>query len=336
MSRPALAFRAHLALALALAPLVAAAQQDLAPGAAETAFRLALPIDCTLGENCAIQNYVDADPGPAARDYSCGPLVYDGHKGTDFRLPTIASQGEGVEVRAAAPGVVLGTRDEMPDILQGWEGAPDLGGRDCGNGVSIGHEGGWETQYCHMALGSISVETGQRVEAGDRLGEVGLSGQSQFPHLHLSVRHDGVEVDPFDPEDRVECGAAERTLWTEPPAYLPGGLLDAGFAPGVPDYLDIQRGTAGRDIGQDTPLVLWGYAFGGQAGDVMQLAVEGPEGMVFDEEIPLEKTQAQLFRATGLRAPEGGWPVGDYAGRVVLLREGAPLSERRASITLGE
>ncbi|WP_282025074.1 M23 family metallopeptidase [Limimaricola cinnabarinus] len=322
---PALPGAAALVLLL---PIAATAQ--------EAPFSLALPIDCVPGEDCVVQNYVDADPGAEARDYACGPLSYDGHKGTDFRLPTIAQQAEGVEVRAAADGVVLGLRDEMPDILQGWEGAPELDGRDCGNGVTIGHENGYETQYCHMAQGSIAVAVGQRVAAGERLGEVGLSGQSQFPHLHLSVRRDGVELDPFDPEDRVACGAAEQTLWESPPDYLPGGLLDAGFAPGVPDYLDLQRGTAQAEVRSDTPLVLWGFAFGGRAGDVMHLVVEGPEGRVVDQEMALEKTQAQLFRASGRRAPEGGWPAGSYEGHVTLLRDGTPLSERRDTLSLGE
>ena len=315
-------------VALALVPLAAPAQAE-AP-------RLVLPIDCTPGEDCVIQNYVDADAGPGIADFACGPLSYDSHQGTDFRLPTVARQREGVEVRAAAPGRVLGLRDEMPDILQGWDGAPRIGGRDCGNGVTIGHADGWETQYCHMALGSIAVAVGDRVEAGDRLGEVGLSGRSQFPHLHLSLRHDGVAVDPFDPEGRAGCDAAAvETLWATPIDYLPGGLLDAGVAPDAPDWRAVQEGTVQGEIGRDRPLVLWGFAFGARAGDLMRLALEGPQGPVFEEEMPLERTQAQLFRAMGLRAPEGGWPVGTYLGRVELKRDDAVLDARRVPFDLG-
>src|SRR5262249_35663984 len=51
-----------------------------------TAFELGLPIDCEVGRSCVIQNYVDHDPSPNARDYQCGTLTYDGHNGTDFRL----------------------------------------------------------------------------------------------------------------------------------------------------------------------------------------------------------------------------------------------------------
>ena len=36
---------------------------------------------------CTIQSYVDRDLGPGAKDYACSRLVYNGHKGPDFRLP---------------------------------------------------------------------------------------------------------------------------------------------------------------------------------------------------------------------------------------------------------
>ena len=75
------------------------------------------PIDCELGETCYIQNYVDADPSSDYADFACGKLSYDGHKGTDFALPTLADMQRGVDVLAAAPGRVLGTRDGMKDAI---------------------------------------------------------------------------------------------------------------------------------------------------------------------------------------------------------------------------
>ena len=47
---------------------------------------LEVPFDCRLGALCVVQNYVDQDPGPGARDHACGPLSYDGHQGTDIRV----------------------------------------------------------------------------------------------------------------------------------------------------------------------------------------------------------------------------------------------------------
>ena len=37
------------------------------------------PIDCQLGVDCFIQNYVDQDPSPKWQDFNCGRLTDDGH-----------------------------------------------------------------------------------------------------------------------------------------------------------------------------------------------------------------------------------------------------------------
>ena len=74
------------------------------------------PVACEIGRTCVIQQYVDHDPGPGARDYTCGTLVYDGHTGTDIRVPDLAAQRAGVDVLAAADGAVLRTRDGMADV----------------------------------------------------------------------------------------------------------------------------------------------------------------------------------------------------------------------------
>jgi len=119
------------------------------------------------------------------------------------------------------------------------------------------------------------------VAAGDRLGLVGLSGNTEFPHVHLSLRRDGQPVDPFDPDGQITCGAPDAvTLWAPPLAYQPGALLDAGFATAIPDYAAIKAGTAAAEtMATNAPaLVVWGYAFGGRAGDVLHLQITGPGG----------------------------------------------------------
>ena len=75
---------------------------------AEMPTDLALPLDCTPGEDCWILRYVDLDPEPGAQDYMCGELTSDGHQGTDFAIRNLAVMAEGVLVRAAAAGVVEG------------------------------------------------------------------------------------------------------------------------------------------------------------------------------------------------------------------------------------
>lgn len=300
-------------------------------------FSLSLPLDCDLGSDCYIQQYVDQDPTSAAQDHRCGPLSYDGHKGTDFALPDRMRMARGVDVLASAPGIVRGTRDGMQDTGYTPETADAINDRECGNGVVIVHGGGWETQYCHMKKGSITVARGDHVNTGDLLGQVGLSGRTQFPHVHLSVRKDGAVVDPFDPDGQITCGAPDAdTLWDTPPAYRPGGVITVGVSDAVPSFDDIKTGSAHRaDLPADTDaMVVFGYAFGSQAGDDMTLTLTGPDGVVVDKTMTLDRTQAQFFRAIGKRRAEDRWPAGNYDATVTLRRDGQVIDRRANRITL--
>jgi len=296
---------------------------------------LGLPLDCTLAQDCHIQNYVDRDPGPQFSDFACGSLGYDGHKGTDFTLPSLAAMQAGVDVLAASAGVVVATRNSMPDITLGSPGAPDITDKECGNGVLLRHPDGWETQYCHMKQGSIRVKAGQTVMQGDPLGQVGLSGKTQFPHVHLSVRKDGHEVDPFDADQTLTCNdPAPHSLWQSDIAYVDSGLIAVGFMDGLPDYADIKAGTAAKNSlpANAAALVFWGYAFGTNKGDVIELLITGPKGEVIRHKETFEKHQAQLFRAAGKRTPSTGWPNGRYHGTATLLRDGVILAKRTIAI----
>jgi len=49
---------------------------------------------------------------------------------------------------------------------------------------------------------------GLRVLAGDQLGMVGLSGNTEFPHLDFTVRQNARALDPFAPFSRSGCKAS--------------------------------------------------------------------------------------------------------------------------------
>jgi hypothetical protein len=313
---------------LGLAALFASAALAEAP-------RFALPLDCILGESCYIQNYVDTLPAKdRVSDFACGPLSYDGHKGTDFALFTRAQMLTGVTVTAAADGVVRGTRDEMPDTGLSAATEAAIAGRECGNGLVIDHGEGWVSQYCHLRLGSITVSKGQTVKTGDPLGEVGLSGQTEFPHLHFTLRQNERVIDPFDPDNTATCGAADQTLWAAPPAYVAGGLLGLGFASAVPQFDSIKAGTAhSPNLAQDADaLVLWAYMFGTRAGDTLRLVITGPDGFAFEHDTTLTKTQALSFRAAGKRLRTAGWPTGAYQGLATLTRKGEIIGTEAVSL----
>ncbi len=290
------------------------------------------PIACDIVSDCHIQQYVDRDPGPGWRDFTCGGLAYDGHKGTDFALPSLARMAEGVDVLASAPGTVAALRDGMADgaLVAG----STVDGTECGNGVLIRHAGGWETQYCHLRQGSVIVTKGQTVAAGDVLGQVGMSGAAEFPHVHLSVRLNGAVIDPFAPETLDTCGDTQADLWSAPVAYEPGGLISLGFATAVPDYAAVKAGTAASDqIAPDAPaLVLWAHGYGSRPGDVIRLIIEGPDKRWFETDLALEKPQAQYFRAAGRKAK--GLPPGAWRGTAALLRGGQVIDRRDTEITV--
>lgn len=297
-----------------------------------------LPIDCTLGTDCYIQHFVDNDPTPETRDYACGGTTYDGHKGVDFALPSIKAMDAGVDVIASAPGTVIGIRDGVPDQIYTAENASQVEGIECGNGVVVRHGGGWTTQYCHLEQGSIAVKQGQRVAMGAVLGRVGLSGKTQFPHVHISVRKDNKIVDPFDPASRETCGleAGEKTLWLNPPAYEDGGVISAGFATEVPEYNDIKAGTAAQnDIALDAPaFVLWGFGHMAKKDDEFSMSLTGPNGEIVTNTQPITRNRALFFRATGKKRTGNAWPQGTYTGVVELRRNGQVIGRQTVTQTL--
>ncbi|MFB9278566.1 M23 family metallopeptidase [Cohnella cellulosilytica] len=67
--------------------------------------------------------------------------------------------------------------------------------RTRGNYIIITHRTGLESQYMHLS--KIGVKTGQRVERGDRIGEMGNSGRSTGPHLHFQIVASEKPVNPL-------------------------------------------------------------------------------------------------------------------------------------------
>lgn len=310
--------------------------------AATNALELSLPISCKLGANCFVQQYVDLAPGPAAGDYSCGSATYDGHKGTDFRIKTLADVARGVPVIASAPGRVTALRDGTPDrLVKSKADRAAVKDKECGNGVVITHDDGWQTQYCHLREGSIGVKEGANVERGDQLGLVGYSGNAAFPHVHLSVRKGEKTVDPFrGTEGGPACGVGTAPLWTPPTlaqmAEPASQLLDIGFSDGPIKISDVEQGTAQgfMPLPSSRALVSWGWAINLKKGDEVVATLVSPAGELARNAVTLDRNKAQYLLFAGKKRPAGGWPAGNYHAVFSVLRNGKAVIKSEAPVDL--
>ena len=98
------------------------------------------------------------------------------HSGIDI------STQYGTPVRAAGAGEVI-------HAGFGYQGSAAWG-----RTVVIDHGRGWITLYAHLS--AVHVATGDHLDGGEHIGDVGTSGNATGPHLHVEVRQDGVARDP--------------------------------------------------------------------------------------------------------------------------------------------
>ncbi|TQO22265.1 murein DD-endopeptidase MepM/ murein hydrolase activator NlpD [Paramicrobacterium agarici] len=122
-------------------------------------------------------SFIGSDFGPRA-GCSIGCSTY--HLGQDF------TPGYGTPIKAVADGVVV----QSSDYSGGF-----------GVKIVIEHRVDGRTVrslYAHMKRGSRQVQVGARVAAGQVIADVGNSGISTGPHLHLEILLDGTRnVDPL-------------------------------------------------------------------------------------------------------------------------------------------
>lgn len=291
--------------------------------------QFALPIDCTPGRDCWVPNYVDAVPGKGARDYTGGVRTYEGHRGVDFAIRDKRAMRLGVTVRAAAGGVVQAVRDTMADVEFNLLKPEVLKGRDCGNAVAVQHDADWRTQYCHMRAGSVTVKLGQRVKSGAALGQVGLSGRTEFPHLHFMVFFKGQRVDPFTGVTIKDGTKVAGNLWrADTRALLPyreSNIYHAGFTAMTPKAQAARRGdyATARLPAPVKTLFVWMDIFGVHNGDQITVQLIGPKENPLAARrltMKLKRPRARQFLQFGFKARQGSWPAGAYRGEITLTR----------------
>jgi murein DD-endopeptidase MepM/ murein hydrolase activator NlpD len=110
----------------------------------------------------------------------------------------------GWNVRAAAPGIVAYSGDEVPGY---------------GNLVVVVHPGGWVTMYAHNSVNFVVA--GEEVPRGAVLAELGSTGISRGPHVHFELMFGGRNCDPatlFRPgvRHRSRLARIAPETWTNP------------------------------------------------------------------------------------------------------------------------
>ncbi len=100
--------------------------------------------------------------------------VYKAHLGVDYAAPI------GAPVVAVANGVVESV---------GYSGGS-------GNMVRLKHSSGFETYYLHLSSCAPGIHAGSRVEQGQLIGRVGMTGSATGPHLDFRIRKNGTFVNP--------------------------------------------------------------------------------------------------------------------------------------------
>lgn len=86
---------------------------------------------------------------------------------------------------APADGIVVAAEDRYPDQPIGSQD----GDNPAGNTVVVEFGPDLYVQLSHLRSGSVTVDVGDRVEAGDLIGTCGNSGFSLEPHLHMQVQN---------------------------------------------------------------------------------------------------------------------------------------------------
>ena len=108
-----------------------------------------------------------------------------GHKGIDLTL------WRGYSALSAIGAAWDGTVTDVRDGVEGFDTV-----RSAGNRVTIDHGDGVVTKYYHLANGSIPVQVGDSVTAGQVIGQMGSTGYSIGAHLHFQLEIYGEPVDP--------------------------------------------------------------------------------------------------------------------------------------------
>lgn len=176
-----------------------------------------------------------------------------GHMGTDYAAPT------GTPVHAAGDGRVS---------FAGQRGG-------YGNALILAHSNSVSTLYGHMSRFARQVRVGTRVQQGEVIGYVGMTGLATGPHLHYEYLVNGVHKNP----QTVQLAGAEPLravalqkfraevaplLADLPPEQFAAGPLASVPAAAGPGLGPTPDSMLGRPLAADDPTGYYGGVYRSQ------------------------------------------------------------------------
>jgi murein DD-endopeptidase MepM/ murein hydrolase activator NlpD len=95
------------------------------------------------------------------------------------------------------PGLDLGSPigSSVKSIKPGRVIEADYSRYGYGNTILIDHGGSIESRYAHLS--KIEVSVGDEIDMNQEIGQVGITGHSTGPHLHLEIHQNGFTINPF-------------------------------------------------------------------------------------------------------------------------------------------
>lgn len=72
--------------------------------------------------------------------------------------------------------------------------------------VHLKHPGGYETYYLHLSSFAPGVHSGVRVDQGQAIGRVGMTGLATGPHLDFRIKRNGAFINPVVARSRQPEG----------------------------------------------------------------------------------------------------------------------------------